>query len=138
MENPFRNLPSVSDLLETPVLKKVVDTVSHNVVVDNVRTFLDDVRTQLKNKSEEYNVPTASEMASSIASWISTQDDPPLQPVINGTGVILHTGLGRAPLAEEAIDSIAEVSRGYASVEVSLKTGKRSQRIDAVSNCFAS
>lgn len=132
MENPFRNLPSVNDLLETPVLKKVVDTVSHNVVVDNVRSFLDEMRTKIKDKKEEYNVPTASELASTIADWISTQDDPPLQPVINGTGVILHTGLGRAPIAEEAIQAISEVSCGYASVEVSLKTGKRSQRIEAV------
>ncbi|MEE2641451.1 MAG: L-seryl-tRNA(Sec) selenium transferase [Planctomycetota bacterium] len=134
MENPFRNLPSVNDLLETPVLKQVVDSVSHNVVVDNVRSFLDNVRTNLKDKSDEYKVPSATEMANSIASWISTQDDPPLQPVINGTGVILHTGLGRAPLAEEAVTAISEISRGYASVEVSLKTGKRSHRIEAVSS----
>ncbi|MEC9092600.1 MAG: L-seryl-tRNA(Sec) selenium transferase [Planctomycetota bacterium] len=133
MENPFRNLPSVNDLLDTPVLKKVVDSVSHNVVADNVRSFLDDVRSKIKDTSVAYSVPTPGEMASSIASWISTQDNPPLQPVINGTGVILHTGLGRAPMAEEAIDAIAEISRGYASVEVSLETGKRSHRIDAVS-----
>ena len=71
-------------------------------------------------------------MANSIATWISSEDKPPLQPVINGTGVILHTGLGRAPLAEDAINAIADVSRGYASVEVSLESGKRSHRIDAV------
>lgn len=132
VENPFRNLPSVNDLLETPVLKKVVDTVSHNVVVDNVRSFLDDMRHKIKNKREEYQVPTASELASTIANWISTQDHPPLQPVINATGVILHTGLGRAPLADEAVEEISRIASGYASVEVSLKTGKRSQRIDAV------
>lgn len=133
MENPFRNLPSVNDLLDTPVLKKVVNKVSHNVVVDNVRSFLDDMRNKLKEKKEEFNVPSPSEMAASIAHWISNQDRPPLQPVINGTGVILHTGLGRAPLAEDAINAIAAVSRGYASVEVSLQTGKRSHRIEAVS-----
>lgn len=132
MDNPFRNLPSVNDLLETPALKTVVEKVSHNVVVDNVRTFLDDFRTKLKTKSGEFTVPTATEMANSIASWISSEDKPPLQPVINGTGVILHTGLGRAPLAEEAIEAIADISRGYASVEVSLESGKRSHRIDAI------
>ncbi len=132
MDNPFRNLPSVNDLLETPALKTVVERVSHNVVVDNVRTFLDDFRTKLKTKSGEFSVPSAAEMANSIATWISSEDKPPLQPVINGTGVILHTGLGRAPLAEDAINAIADVSRGYASVEVSLESGKRSHRIDAV------
>ena len=132
MDNPFRNLPSVNDLLETPALKTVVEKVSHNVVVDNVRTFLDDFRTKLKTKSGDFTIPTATEMASSIASWISSEDEPPLQPVINGTGVILHTGLGRAPLAEEAIEAISDISRGYASVEVSLESGKRSHRIDAI------
>ncbi|MDB4755780.1 L-seryl-tRNA(Sec) selenium transferase [Mariniblastus sp.] len=132
MENPFRNLPSVNDLLETPALKKIVDKVSHNVVANNVRSFLDDARERLKDKTTDFNIPSPSEMADSIAEWISTEDQPSLQPVINGTGVILHTGLGRAPLADQAIEAISEVSRGYASVEVSLQTGKRSHRVEAV------
>lgn len=132
MENPFRNLPSVNDLLETPALRKVVDKVSHNVVVENVRSFLDDVRKNLREKKDGVQIPSAAELANSIAQWIAVQEVPPLQPVLNGTGVILHTGLGRAPIAEEAIEAISAISRGYASLEVSLKTGKRSQRVEAV------
>ena len=103
MANIFRNLPSVNQLLESPQLKQMVETVNHSVVVEGVRTFLDDLRTQVGNAAEEVPIPSPSEIAEKIADWIKSEDKPYLRPVINGTGIILHTGLGRAPLAEEAI-----------------------------------
>ena len=56
----------------------------------------------------------------------------PLAPVINATGILLHTGLGRAPLAEEALAAVVELSRDYASLEIDLESGTRSHRIHAV------
>ena len=55
-----------------------------------------------------------------------------LRPVINATGILLHTGLGRAPLAEQAIEEMVTIARDYASLELDLRTGKRSNRFDAV------
>ena len=132
MPNIFRNLPSVSQLLENPQLKEIVESVNHNVVVDGVREFLDDLRTQVSNATEEVPIPSPNEIAEKIADWLKSEERPYLRPVINGTGIILHTGLGRAPLATDAIKSVNEVSAGYASVEVDLKTGERGQRIKAV------
>ena len=132
MQNIFRNLPSVNQLLESEPLKKLVDSVNHTVVADGVRTFLDDLRQQVADKAGEINVPSPQEMANSIADFLQAEEVPYLRKVINGTGIILHTGLGRAPLAKQTIDAVANISRGYASVEIDLKSGGRGQRAKAV------
>ena len=122
MPNPFRNLPSVNQLLEMAPLKKMVESVNHQVVADGVRSFLDDLRGQVSQARDEVVVPTANEIAEKIASWLQSEERPYLRPVVNGTGIILHTGLGRAPLARSAIDAMNEIARGYASVEVDGRT----------------
>jgi L-seryl-tRNA(Ser) seleniumtransferase len=132
MENPFRNLPSVNQLLESPQLKKLVGTISHNAVVDGVRTFLDEMRDQINTTKDEVVIPTATEMAEKISSWLANEERPYLCPVINATGIILHTGLGRAPLAKSALEAIREMAGGYCSIETNLKTGERGQRSKAV------
>ena len=132
MPNPFRNLPSVNQLLESEPLKKMVESVNHGVVANGVREFLDDLRVQVSQAAEEVSIPTPGEIADSIASWLENEQRPALRKVINGTGVLLHTGLGRAPLADTAVDEIRELATGYASVELDMTTGDRGQRIKAV------
>ena len=134
MPNPFRNLPSVNQLLESDRLKKMVETVNHSVVANGVRDFLDDLREQVSQATEEVTIPTPGEIADSIANWLEKEQTPSLRPVINGTGVLLHTGLGRAPLAEQAVAAVSEMSTGYASVELDLASGDRGQRLRAVEN----
>src|ERR1700682_1095553 len=134
--NLLRNLPSVNELLESPQLKGLVNKVSHNVVVTRVRSFLDDLRTEVQNAAAEIKLPSVSELAEKIASRIMAGDEPSLRPVINATGVLLHTGLGRAPLAEEAIVEMAAVGRDYASVELDLPGGRRSNRVVDVEGVF--
>lgn len=129
----LRRIPSVTELLDKPALKPLVDRVSHSVVVESARSLLDDLRVELKRTADQMNVPSATELAERIARRILQGEQPKLAPVINATGILLHTGLGRAPLAEEAIQEIAAVARGYASVELDLVTGQRSQRNEVVS-----
>jgi L-seryl-tRNA(Ser) seleniumtransferase len=130
--NPLRSIPSVHELLENPSLRQLVDKVSHNVVVAEVRSFLDNLRGEVQQKASEVRVPAASELAERIARWIVADQRPRLRPVINATGVLLHTGLGRSPLAEAALQEICAVANGYCSLEVDLDTGERSQRHQAV------
>lgn len=130
--NPLKNIPSVHELLESEPLKKLVDTVSHNVVVNEVRSFLDNLRDDIREATIDVKLPTSSDLAEKIAQWIVTDQQPKLRPVINATGILLHTGLGRAPLPEPAIHAINAVAAGYASVEVDLETGNRSQRVQSV------
>ena len=128
----LRKIPSVTELIESPQLQPLVSRVSHNVVVDGVRTFLDDMRREVQNKAADLNIPPVSELAERIARRILQGEQNPLRPVINATGILLHTGLGRAPLAESAIEEMVAVARDYASVELDLATGDRSQRMVAV------
>lgn len=130
--NMFRNIPSVHELLESQPLKRLTESVSRNVVLSGVREFLDNMRTEAVHAATEMNLPTPAELAERIAHWIVTDQKPPLRPVINATGILLHTGLGRAPLAAEALSEIASLANGYCSLEVDLESGERSHRIAAV------
>jgi len=129
MSNVLRNIPSVNELLESPPLRKLVDRANRNVVISGVRRFLDDLRSDVQNAAADIKVPAPGELAERIAQWITSEDTPNLRPVINATGVLLHTGLGRAPLAESAIQAIAGIAGGYASVEVDVASGDTSQRV---------
>lgn len=130
----LRNLPSVNELLETQALKKIVQRVSHNVVVQEVRNFLEEMRREVAERAEELDLslPSASELAERIAGWIAREEQPRLRPVVNATGVLLHTGLGRAPLADQAIEAMAAVAGNYTSLEIDPESGQRGQRVQAV------
>ncbi|NLX97379.1 MAG: L-seryl-tRNA(Sec) selenium transferase [Rhodopirellula sp.] len=130
--NPLRNIPSVNELLESPPLRRLVDRISHNVVVSTVRNVLDEVRSEVQHAATDMTLPSVSELADRVARRISEAELPPLRPVINATGILLHTNLGRAPLAEEALAEISAVARDYASLEIDLASGRRSRRVVAV------
>ncbi len=132
MPNVLRNIPSVNELLDSPPLRKLMDRASRSVVLSGVRDFLDNLRHEVQSAAAEIKLPAATELAERIAQWIVHEERPALRPVINATGILLHTGLGRAPLAEEAITAMVEVARDYASVEMDLATGERSRRVVAV------
>lgn len=132
MANVFRKIPSVTELLEAPAIQGLVSRVNHSTIVTNIRTLLDDLREDVREATADIQIPTPAELAEQIAAKILRDDRPKLRRAINATGILLHTGLGRAPLAEEAAAAILEVSQGYASVELDLKSGQRSQRTDAV------
>jgi L-seryl-tRNA(Ser) seleniumtransferase len=132
MPNMLPNIPSVSELLESPPLKSLVNRVSRNVVVSSVRQFLDDMRTQAQSAAASMHVPTSAELAERIANWIASDQHPSLAPVINATGVILHPQLGGPPLAQEAVEMTAAAARSYASIELNLGSGERCERGAAV------
>jgi len=130
--NVLRKIPSVTELLESKPLRPLVNRVSHNVVVSGVRSFLDELRADIGKSTNGGNLPDITELAERIARRILQGEQPSLRPVINATGILLHTGLGRAPLSQAAIDELKLVAGDYASVELDLATGQRSQRVQAV------
>jgi L-seryl-tRNA(Ser) seleniumtransferase len=132
MPNMLPNIPSVSELLESPPLKSLVNRVNRNVVVSGVRQFLDDMRTQVQSAAASIHVPTSAELAERIAHWIATDQHPSLVPVINATGVILHPLLGGAPLAQEAVEMAAAAARSHASLDLNLASGENCERGAAV------
>jgi L-seryl-tRNA(Ser) seleniumtransferase len=136
MSNVFRNIPSVNELLESPPLRQLVERANRNTVVAGVRRFLDSMRTEIQTAAADIKVPTPSELAERIAHWIANEATANLRPAINATGILLHTGLGRAPLAEAAIQALGDVARGYSSLEVDVSTGERSQRVQDVAEAL--
>ena len=128
----LRHLPSVTELIATGPLKPLVERISHNVVVDGVRSFLDDYRQEIDGVDQPVDIASVTQIAERIARRILRGERSSLRPVINATGILLHTGLGRAPLAEQAIEAMVTIARDYASLELDLRTGKRSNRFDAV------
>ena len=127
----LRNIPSVSRLLDSPALQKLVDRIGHHAVVEGVRQRVEALRTRVHQASEAY-VPALTELADQIAESIRRETKPTLLPTINATGILLHTGLGRAPLAASAVEAMRAIASEYASVELDLSSGKRSQRVVAV------
>src|SRR5690606_38717321 len=126
------NLPSVNDLLESPPLRRLRDNLSHGVGVGGVRSFLDNLRRELQMATSALHLPDIGDLAERIAQWIQQQEESPLRPAVNATGVILHRGLGRVPLADEAVEAIGAVAGGYATVEADVATGGHLERTQAV------
>lgn len=132
MENPLRSLPSVGQLLDSPQLKRLMEKLNHQVVVEGVRDFLGNLRDRVSEKVEGAEIPSPQELAEKIAAWMTSRRNPRLRPVINGSGILLHTGLGRAPLAASAVAALRDVAAGYCSVELDLASGQRGQRAESV------
>lgn len=121
--NPLRNLPSVYELLDSPQLKPLVNRVSRNVLLVRVRSYLDDLKTQVQSAANDMHLPSVSDLAEKIAQRILQGDEPRLRPVINATGILIHDRLGSVPLADEAVEDLVGVARDYASVAMELDSG---------------
>jgi L-seryl-tRNA(Ser) seleniumtransferase len=119
----LRALPSVDQLLQSTPIQPVITTYGRALVTDSLRQVLDEIRSDtiagLPDSKEIIN------RAEALAKQILT---PSLIGVINATGVILHTNLGRAPLSQETILAMSGVSRGYSNLEFNLETGSRGSR----------
>ncbi|HVF39474.1 MAG TPA: L-seryl-tRNA(Sec) selenium transferase [Gemmatimonadaceae bacterium] len=117
-----RILPSVSAVLESEGVRKLLDEHPRSVVVSAVREALDRVRSDHSASAD------AVDWTSAVAEQIAKSLRPSLSPLFNATGVILHTNLGRAPLADAAIDAVRNVAGGFTNLEYDLTTGKRGSR----------
>ena len=125
----LQTLPSVEQLLQTQHAGDLIAHYGRPLTLDALRSTLDEVRTRLKLDPKA----VASEndlILSQAESRLSVWTAPTLQPVINATGVILHTNLGRAPLSKATIEAMNQVSSGYSNLELDLETGKRGSRLN--------
>ena len=123
MSDPRRTLPSVGALLEGAGVRALLDTTPRTLVVSAVRHVVSRARDGMEP-------PPADDVAwtESIAARIAVTQRRSLRRVINATGVVLHTNLGRAPLPAAALDAIARVGSGYSNLEYDLDAGTRGSR----------
>ncbi|HEY4304376.1 MAG TPA: L-seryl-tRNA(Sec) selenium transferase [Gemmatimonadaceae bacterium] len=123
MTDARRGLPSVSALLETPRVRDLVDTTGRTVVVEAIRL------TVAAARDGAAPVPvTGDEWADAVSAVVNGMTRRSLRKVINATGVVLHTNLGRAPLAQAAIDAIVGVASGFSNLEYDVDAGARGSR----------
>lgn len=132
MPNPLRNLPSVSQVLETPLILGLGNDYAHEQVVAAVRQEIGDLRKRMSQGMDVDGEAGVEQIAERVTCRLRSNSRPKLTPVINATGIILHTNLGRAPVAEEAARAAYEAARGYLNLEMDLETGKRSSRQAAI------
>jgi L-seryl-tRNA(Ser) seleniumtransferase len=132
--SPFRQLPAVNDLVDSPTLATWRNGAARSLVVEAARAVLNETRRKLAEADGRGEVPALGQLADQVIERLRRDERPRLRPVINATGIILHTGLGRSPLAESAVHAVGDVARGYASLELDLDSGERGKRSTIVRN----
>ncbi|MDO8569082.1 MAG: L-seryl-tRNA(Sec) selenium transferase [Dehalococcoidales bacterium] len=125
MENELRRLPSVDKVLSDPQIKALEKDYPHDLLLNLARQQLERERQSILAGKKS---SAADEIAGAVRQQLLALEKPGLRPVINATGVVLHTNLGRAPLSEETIAAMDTVSRGYCNLEFNLDTGARGSR----------
>jgi len=127
-ESPFRLLPKVDRVLEAPEIEPLLAAHGRKLVLEALRDELDELREKaLQGTLSEEQVEMAT-LRRRLEARLAERLRPYYRRVINGTGVILHTGLGRAPLAAEAVEELARTQRHAQRVEIRLDSGQRGGR----------
>ena len=130
-ENPLRNLPQVQRLLEMPAANSLCAEFGRRAVTNALRDTLEGLRAQI-GAGLLAAAPDAQSVVARCAEKLTVRRRRGLRRTINATGIVLHTNLGRAPLAPEAIAAVAEVAAGYCNLEFDLETGRRGSRTEAL------
>jgi L-seryl-tRNA(Ser) seleniumtransferase len=135
MKELLKKLPAVDEILKENRTKQWLETFPRVLVLDAIRTALDRRRkailqaaeksTPEKTDAESVSLPGILDEAEVVLRELS---EPSLRPVINATGVVVHTNLGRSILSDKAIQRIVEVSRSYSNLEYDIPAGERGKR----------
>ena len=128
----LRGLPQVQRLLEMPDVRLLAARYSHPSVTAILRGVIEEVRARLLAPDGPVEVPAPDALVALAAARLHAAHAPGLVRVINATGIILHTNLGRAPLAAEALAAITEAASAYCNLEYDLDSGARGSRTAAV------
>jgi L-seryl-tRNA(Ser) seleniumtransferase len=134
----FRKLPSVDDFIHDPALTRLIASYGRETTVDATRDVLSRLREEIASgllDETALNLAIGG-LAQAIENQFRCSLSHSLQPVINATGVILHTNLARAPLSQSAIDYIGQIAATYCNLEFDLSTGERGKRDVHVDRLF--
>jgi L-seryl-tRNA(Ser) seleniumtransferase len=129
--NPFRRLPSVNALVESPGLVHWSRILPRELIVSAAQHAISECRREMM-LGDGAAGGTLEQLIHRVSSNLEQSQQFALTQVINATGIVLHTGLGRAPLSSRALNAIAQASSGYTALEIDLRGGERSQRVDVV------
>jgi len=132
--NSLSQLPSVDQILTSSKGKKIEEKYGHNPVVEAIRASLDKARQE--HLQQGAAVPDLESILIAAEDLLSSWLKPTLFQVLNATGVIVHTNLGRAPLSEGALEAVGEVGSNYSTLEYDLESGGRGSRLIHAESLF--
>jgi L-seryl-tRNA(Ser) seleniumtransferase len=134
----FRELPSVDEVIRRPDLLSLIEAHGSNAATDATRVVLSRLREQISSGLLDYSgIQVAlNGLSSAIGQQLIKSLSYSLRSVINATGVILHTNLGRAPLSGAALDHVHHAAGGYSNLEFNLDAGERGKRDVHVDGLF--
>ena len=129
----LRALPAVDELIEAPELISIIEQYGRSFVVESARSVIEGLRRDiLAGKAVDPDELGPGPLAGAVAEAAARIFEPSLRPLINATGVVVHTNLGRSVLAQEAIDAVVEAAASYSNLEYNLEEGKRGSRHDHI------
>lgn len=127
----LRQLPKVDEILDLPGVKQLTGTYPRSLIVDGVRHLIDERRgmilSGLDEELEEIELSTQ-QLVDDLDKWLEEQYSPSLKRVINATGVVIHTNLGRSILSKTAIEAVVNAASNYSNLEFDLEKGMRGSR----------
>lgn len=126
LQERLRLLPAVDQMLQRPCAARWTGITSRSFVVSEIQKLLQETREAMR--AEPDKTVDLAQLDRALEERLAESLHPPLRAVVNATGVILHTNLGRAPLSVAARESLAAVSGQYTNLEYDLQSGERSQR----------
>lgn len=131
MKELLRKIPKVDELLRTPALAEPLAQYGDRAVTEAIRAELDVLRQGIL-AGQIAAVPEGAELCQQIGKRVQRDSLPSFRRILNGTGILLHTNLGRACLSEKAANAVYEASKSYCNLEFDLDTGKRGSRYSHV------
>ena len=131
MNELLRAIPKVTELYDLPEVSDLREHYAPSSVTEWIRTVLEQLRSAILS-GEMTTLPTLEELGDRICRVAARESLPSLRPVINATGVILHTNLGRGCLSDRAADAVYDIARGYSTLEYNVEAGHRGSRHDHV------
>ncbi len=128
----LRRLPSVTRLMAHAELQALRKRLPEAVFVETVRRVLQQARTEFLASPAPRSIPAETSLATLVLAEAQKREALGLKPGINATGIVLHTGLGRARLSEAAVRAVTETARNHSLVEIEVESGRRGSRLDSV------
>ena len=125
----YRSIPKVDVLLEDPEIQGLIETYSRDTVVESIHLEMDALRKYIGTCEDEEKAKEQIEnLNANVRRTVTAMHTPNMRSVINGTGTILHTNLGRAPISQKHMNRIAQIATGYSNLEYNLEAGRRGER----------
>ncbi len=127
--NLYKMIPKVDELLDNELVKEMDTQIPRKIIVDSIRQKTEEVRGAIKNgESIDYIKDMIERLPNDIESYAKQKNSYKLRPVVNATGVVIHTNLGRSPINPEILDHLKDVAKGYSNLEYDLDKGSRGSR----------